>query len=959
MSASVRFYRFEVAVFFAALLLAAYPAHGDAKSSKELAVFLGAAKAGISKGELSLRELMELRKYSRVSIKARALLSNYYRSCEGNPVKSLEILGEVLLEKNDFTDWQKSLRLQKDAFSSYPPPEKWRIYEGNAELVTEAAMAFADADRLQDALRVCDKLGLSYDGELRLIAHETYGDIQAALYDYDRAVACLTEGIAYAKSYRYEKTEEFNEILSRIRNKLALIKTLKNVPDKMKWYDPDLSEDGLFLVKALEKIDDRVMTDNEYAQLKRLVSFGKSDAVKCRATALMARYSRAGERNPVKALVALVPTILGQEKGGEWLAANSRAYENALREYNIQQRAAAHSREPTGQAELRNPALVLHVAIPPVGEWTIDDNTAECVTEAALCLLDLGKLAESSAAINAVKTRMKTVPYVTAIEAGGYVFMENGQFDKSLSLYEHALKMLPYLLIKPDGKARKDVTGEVGHLTGRMKKAVVQVKKCIEMERYGKGFFLYRQCEELRLDKKDYVNAFLKYAELETSFPKTVYSEAAKIGRIKCLLELAQEEAARDLQEQKGRKEQDLSGKVLELQTMKRERALAGFQEALELEIVSKRIALEELKSIPVGAAAVKEAESFVESFVRENEYGVYRGEAMIALASYYLESVEFEQAQVWYRKAADWLNKVGTSDRALSEFTVPEKARKVSAAPVKEKELDYWGNVRVVDAEAGAIINRRTCSWYLNDLREQCVRSLGFLHFCSGENEKAVDYYAKIPLLDPVTGMLESSGEWNDYRRLKWGVDHGYLYAHPEELRWYSGKQRSAVLLGDFYYVTEQHDRAQKIYLDLLHGKYGGLSRQGMDYPQYAYATCLYWTEGREAAFSNYLKVVANKAGTLSMDRAAYAAGKISREIRDRRIQAEGRALLGTLAKSARRNEFVLQATLVIALDLIAEGQTAKGLDMLKRFPQNEYGFDELAAYYLKQYEKNSKKES
>jgi hypothetical protein len=26
----------------------------------------------------------------------------------------------------------------------------------------------------------------------------------------------------------------------------------------------------------------------------------------------------------------------------------------------------------------------------------------------------------------------------------------------------------------------------------------------------------------------------------------------------------------------------------------------------------------------------------------------------------------------------------------------------------------------------------------------------------------------------------MDTSGEWNDYSRLKWGAEHGYLYAYP-----------------------------------------------------------------------------------------------------------------------------------------------------------------------------------
>jgi len=88
----------------------------------------------------------------------------------------------------------------------------------------------------------------------------------------------------------------------------------------------------------------------------------------------------------------------------------------------------------------------------------------------------------------------------------------------------------------------------------------------------------------------------------------------------------------------------------------------------------------------------------------------------------------------------------------------------------------------------------------------------LGFLCFVEGDKEGALASYKRILECDPETRRLDTSGEWNDYSRLKWGAEHGYLYAFPQELKALPGeRQRLATLLVDFHYITQHWDEARE----------------------------------------------------------------------------------------------------------------------------------------------------
>jgi tetratricopeptide (TPR) repeat protein len=206
---------------------------------------------------------------------------------------------------------------------------------------------------------------------------------------------------------------------------------------------------------------------------------------------------------------------------------------------------------------------------------------------------------------------------------------------------------------------------------------------------------------------------------------------------------------------------------------------------------------------------------------------------------------------------------------------------------------------------------------------------------------------------LDQKTGYLQSKGEWNNYRRMKWGAEHGWLYAEPEDLKLYQGRLRFVVFVADFYFATERFGEATEIYRRLLAGKFGPLSGAQRDYPQFALGTCAYWMGDRRRAFSEYVKTLESREGTRAELRAQYCAANISEEISDKEIQAKGMEMMSEIALSGLKDDFVYQAMINYGTRLAKAGKREEGIRFLKMIPEKEIGAREVAQMYLDEYAK------
>jgi tetratricopeptide (TPR) repeat protein len=359
-----------------------------------------------------------------------------------------------------------------------------------------------------------------------------------------------------------------------------------------------------------------------------------------------------------------------------------------------------------------------------------------------------------------------------------------------------------------------------------------------------------------------------------------------------------------------------------------------------------------------VAMGKIPEAKQELAAFRASDPYGLYRGEAVLEMGRIALEyDLAPQAAKGCFLLLETWLREVqDKTPLNIEKLAVRDAAEKVTTPPAQEKYTDFWGNVKKNAIQPGQLVNRKTCPWYLDDLKEQMAMYLGFLAFVEGKKDEALAWYKKILECDPATRRLDTAGEWNDYSRLKFGAEHGYLYAYPNDLRLYdkNPRQKLAVLLFDFYYVTDRSDKAEQMAKRLLAGDFGRLAPPLREYPQYAYATALYDTKGNDAAFREYLKILPAAGGRLAtwtQFRAALAAANVGRGSSDPTIRQASRGLYVRLIRSNQQNEFTDKARIELARDLVdLEGRKEEGYALLRTFPTSSR-LRPVAEFLLKRY--------
>ncbi|MCD4824004.1 MAG: hypothetical protein K8S55_05315 [Phycisphaerae bacterium] len=394
-------------------------------------------------------------------------------------------------------------------------------------------------------------------------------------------------------------------------------------------------------------------------------------------------------------------------------------------------------------------------------------------------------------------------------------------------------------------------------------------------------------------------------------------------------------------------------------------KALKYWQELAERYPASRHVqaARYNIGVIYFEVAQAKKGAEALEKLVADHPKGVYTGESLLLLGRYALEYVvDPVLARKYFTNLDKWADETRESAKATITTDAPkdpaEVAKKKGHKPLKEGETRRvsFGSKPKKERQTfdfQVLEKCHTCDWYLNGLQSQCAKFLGFLHFVDGEKEKALAQYDRLTRLD---SEVAKGGMLNDLYRLKWGIDHGYLYAYPQELELYEGKQRLGVLLADMFFCTEQFGKSVVLAKRMVEGELGTLKGNARHYPRYLYATCLYRLYGSAAAFPEYMKILKGSDfpdGTnvfYTVDRAAYAAGNIASSNWDERLKKNGMKILQKLAKADRKNEHVYKAKINYAVQLIHHGNK-RGFAMLENFPSDDKGLKKIANMYLKHF--------
>jgi len=343
----------------------------------------------------------------------------------------------------------------------------------------------------------------------------------------------------------------------------------------------------------------------------------------------------------------------------------------------------------------------------------------------------------------------------------------------------------------------------------------------------------------------------------------------------------------------------------------------------------------------------------------------LFRGQALLELGRIALEhELDLDRAETYFARLDHWIVKARADNEAWAFNDLLPGIKKAAKAktdgPDQEyRKPDFWGNVKKAPIDPGMLVNRKTTPWYLDDLEEDTAKFLGFIQFARGENEKALASFARLLDFDEETRRLERSGQPNNFRRLKLGIEQGYLFAHPEELRLYGERHRLLVLMADALYISEDFDGAAELYTRLIDGRYGELRSDQKDFPLYARAWCIY--RGRifdqqdviDKVIDEMEKVLARSDGTLTEYRAAYMITRFSKYHPDENRQKRRLDLLVMMAESKADNEWKWKGHINLGLALCRSdkpGDHVKGLHVLKNFPESSR-YHELAQFYYREH--------
>jgi len=382
----------------------------------------------------------------------------------------------------------------------------------------------------------------------------------------------------------------------------------------------------------------------------------------------------------------------------------------------------------------------------------------------------------------------------------------------------------------------------------------------------------------------------------------------------------------------------------------------------LENSLIQKNI-----KSLRSPEQAAKTALSQLEEFIKNDEFGIYRGEAFLSLADYYLSNqLNYEKTEKILNDAEKWFYSLKFI-KSEKKFKVPFKAQIISSPNSTVYEKDIFGNIEKAKIKPEMIINRNTSLWYINSLKTKLYSMKGFINFFLGNKQKALDNYKSMKKFDLLGQVYNSNNDWNDYDRLVWGAEHGYFYALPSELEEFGDKAKFAVLVGDYYYITMQFEKSGNIFTHILFDKRKKftINKPLKAYCQFMIGNSLYWKDKRKSAFELWLNAYFTAPKTYTGERGLFAAGQIAitdmgekMNVQERKYyKQKGLELLTKLSQKANFRDFKNQAKLALAMFEYKSQNYIKAKKMLQSINTINDKEKQIVDIYFKQLNLKEKK--
>lgn len=652
-----------------------------------------------------------------------------------------------------------------------------------------------------------------------------------------------------------------------------------------------------------------------------------------RAAVLIAGYHRLQAKKPAGGLDVLAKVVLESKLRQSW-----------QQQYAVFKKKRSSS-ELAAPDALTRPFTGIDVA-------RLSEIHALPMVEVARCLADLGKVDQALLVIDGVGRHFKWEGRVVAHEGFGDVMMKMGTFQKAAGRYKEALGLLRH------SKPTEGLSPWMKLTERAIQQKLGEAQRLIDLERYGAGYVAYRAAEQLRRGQNLRRVAALRHEALAADYPKTVYGEAGRAYSTLCLLSLARNPEISAAEKKWVASQQSQANRLNGLLA----RARSNQVPPARLDMFSKKIQriredLAAVAKLPTGTAAYTAARTKSNEALAENRLGLYRGEVLLAIADYVLDhQLDFKLASELYQKTWDWSELAPSADAKLADFSVPAKAQGVSKPKASNVKKSTLGKVERIEMPVGSIVNRRTCDWYLNDVRARTVMPLGFLAMYAGKSDLAKNWFLKVRSLDEKNRYHASRGEADDTERLLWAVENGYFFCYPEELKTYSGRIKQATMLAGFYYCTERNGNALKLCDRLQMNAFGKLHPRQRAYSHVLEGSIQLRLRGRQAAFNQFVQAVAHAPkNSYTHNRASLYAANAGYFLGGRQLQTAEK-LRQALVKRNNRNDWVFEAKLDHGRRLLVQGNRDAAARAFRSIPHREYRV--TGDFYLREFDEKQTKE-
>lgn len=824
-------------------------------------------------------ELAQLKRLVNQNPKANAVYARQMRKFDGDLLGALNTAGSQILPEKIFKNWVDQQRLNFQAasndfqkqseaarkrgdplpkkpekqalYADFPPVTDWTLTPENFECATETVCAIAELGQKEKAFKICETLA-QREGVEGLAIHEAYAEIRSGFEEYKEALSCLKSGEEYAKiyqkDYRNADKAEFNARLKRYQILRDRIKRLSAIPQPMKWYQPDLSEDGILLLGFERQINEGSLSQKDFDALKKKVS-ELSGKQRIYAVMLIARCARIAEDDPGKALTILIPLVTEKSVSEAFIKNYRDTFKKSMNGYN----AAVQKKEKPPVHPLES----LQIPLPEVKNESVNDENGCVIVEIARSLHSLGKNAEAVSLLLEARPKLKCADAIAATVLGGRLFLAQNELKKANDFCKHALSMLPHLATQRDGRTKADKSG----VTDRLRSSAIalqgEIAYRMETEKFGEGFVVYREAERARLEQKNFVRAYELYQRVLTA-DSGVYAEAANAYIVKCLLHFGTEEGTAELKKFIDERSKVLDAKTQALKELKKAKLLGGFNRKLQKSIDQNQKNLNRLRTLPSGAGALKTAIALTEKALGKNEFGLYRGEMLTDIGLFFAdENCDFKNAEIWLTRAENWFERAEKTDANLNEFSVFGEAARVTQPPEKNYKVDNWENVGGFKLAPGMLFNRQTSTWYAKYHRGQIMQWQGFFAFVEKDFNKAMKCFKSFEENDERSAYVNQKKIPGIARRLQVCVEERFFRdADAKQLQYFKDKHMlKQILLADYLAEIEEFDQSLKTYKKLLFKRKGKITPDQEIYLRYSIAWTMWYRE--RASFDRDLKPV------------------------------------------------------------------------------------------------------